>query len=179
MPLSFAGVKVEITVVTSGPLLYFRSQGPFLRVDGNVNVSAYRVAFTPYFDKLICSWRSFEKNPEFTPYFEIIIICSWHCAWCLCVFQQQKIPHRLTPVGQPHSGFGGLYVCMQYFRVTVPPAVMPILLRQIDMGSLTWTHMLHTKGGSGTNLSAQELTQRDRNTVPLTLLRQRIGPTVF
>ena len=39
---------------------------------------------------------------------------------------------------------------MQYFCVTIPPAVRPTLLRQMDMGSLTcaqtWVRAVHTKG---------------------------------
>ena len=41
--------------------------------------------------------------------------------------------------------------CLQYFRVSIPPAVMPTLLRQMDMGSLTWAQSwvraVHTNGG--------------------------------
>ena len=37
------------------------------------------------------------------------------------------------------------------FHVTIPPAVRPALLRQMDMGSLTcaqiWMHAIHMKGG--------------------------------
>ena len=41
--------------------------------------------------------------------------------------------------------------CVQCFRVSIPPAVRPTLLRQMDMGSLTcaqiWVRAVHTKGG--------------------------------
>ena len=64
-----------------------------------------------------------------------------------------------------------LAYCMQYFCcVTVPPAVRPTLLRQMDRGSLTCAQILgacHThEVGSGTKKSAQELTRRDEKTVP-------------
>ena len=57
------------------------------------------------------------------------------------------------------------------------------LSRQMNMGSLTcwqiWVHTLVThEGGSGTNKSVQELTQRDRKN-SLTLPRQGIEPRVF
>ena len=51
--------------------------------------------------------------------------------------------------------------CMQYFCVTIPPAVRPTLLRQMDMGSLTcaqnWVLAVHTKGGPGACKQATEL----------------------
>ena len=46
------------------------------------------------------------------------------------------------------------------------PAVRPTPLRQMDMGSLTCTQCCTHKGGWGTKKSAQELTRRDRKTVP-------------
>ena len=67
-----------------------------------------------------------------------------------------------------------------FLYVTIPPAVRPTLLQQMDVGSLTyaqtWMRVIHTKigcvcvcGGGGvgggvsaTNKSAQELTRRDR-----------------
>ena len=40
--------------------------------------------------------------------------------------------------------------CVQRFCVSIPPAVRPTLLRQMDMGSLTctqiWVRAVHTKG---------------------------------
>ena len=43
----------------------------------------------------------------------------------------------------------GSIPCVQCFRVSVPPAVRPTLLRQMDMGSLTceqiWVRPVHTK----------------------------------
>ena len=62
---------------------------------------------------------------------------------------------------------------MQFFRVSIPPAVSPTLLRQMDVGSLTCAQSAsrtHEGGGgggsgSGTNKSAQELTRRDRKTL--------------
>ena len=49
-------------------------------------------------------------------------------------------------------------------RVFIPAAVRPTLLRQMDMGSLTCAYRwVRTVRGSGTNKSAHELTQRDRN----------------
>ena len=63
-----------------------------------------------------------------------------------------------------------LFPCVQCSCVYIQPAVMPTLLRQIDIGSLMCAHMwgcaVHTKGGSGTNKSAQELTWRNRKAVP-------------
>ena len=59
-------------------------------------------------------------------------------------------------------------VCIA-FCVTIPAAARPTLIRQMDMGSLTCAQMCvcHThEGGSGTNMYAQELTRRDRKTVP-------------
>ena len=58
---------------------------------------------------------------------------------------------------------------MQYYCVTIPPAVRPNLVRQMDMGSLTcaqiWVRAVCThEWGSGTKKSAQNLTQRDRKT---------------
>ena len=76
------------------------------------------------------------------------------------------------------------FSCMQYFCVSIPPAVRPTVIRQMDMGSLTCAHMwvraVYTRkgGGSGTKKSAQELTRRDRKTVPQNP-RQRIEPRVF
>ena len=54
-----------------------------------------------------------------------------------------------------------------YTCVTIPLAVRPTLLRQMDMVSATsHTHQgARGRGGAGTSKSAQELTQRDRKTV--------------
>ena len=57
---------------------------------------------------------------------------------------------------------------MQFFRVSIPPAVKSSLLRQMDMRSLMCAQIWECRtyeGGSGTNKSAQESTQRDRKTV--------------
>ena len=60
---------------------------------------------------------------------------------------------------------------MQYFCVTIPPAVRPTLFTTDGYGifnnmrtnlGVCRTH----EGGSGTNKSAQELTRRDRKTAP-------------
>ena len=70
---------------------------------------------------------------------------------------------------------------MQCFRVSVPPAVGPTLLRQVDMGFLTSAQFgacrIH-KSGPGTYKSAQELTRRDKK-LPLALFRPGIEPRVF
>ena len=61
--------------------------------------------------------------------------------------------------------------CVRCFRVSIPPAVRPALLRQMDIGSLTcaqiWVRSVHTKGWLGRNksTSAQELTRRGRKPV--------------
>ena len=67
---------------------------------------------------------------------------------------------------------------MQCFCITIPPALRPTRLRQMDIGSLTWaqsylgacrTQRRWGEGGvSGAKKSAQELTRRDRKTVPHT-----------
>ena len=76
--------------------------------------------------------------------------------------------------------YGAIYTllfffpCVQYFRVSVPPAVRPTLSRQMDIGSLTcaqiWARAVHTKGGGGgqtqTNKPVKGLTGRDRKLVP-------------
>ena len=74
---------------------------------------------------------------------------------------------------QPRYGVTHLFFSspVQCFRVSIPPTVKPTLLRQIDIESLTcaqiWVRAVHTiECGSGTNKSTQELTRRDRNTVP-------------
>ena len=57
---------------------------------------------------------------------------------------------------------------MQYFRVSIPPAVRPSLLRQMDVGSVTCAQIrvraVHTMWGgqAQSNKSAKELTRRDR-----------------
>ena len=57
---------------------------------------------------------------------------------------------------------------MQYFCVTIPPAVRPTLLWQVDIHNgicnLPTDYRKH-EGGSSTNKSAQELTWRTRETV--------------
>ena len=55
-----------------------------------------------------------------------------------------------------------LFPVCSVFRVSMPPAVRP-LLRQMDIGSLTCAPIW---GMSSTNDFAQELTRRDRQTVP-------------
>ena len=74
---------------------------------------------------------------------------------------------KQAPIARRYPAFVFLS-CMQCFRVSIPLTVRPTLLRQMDMGSLTWAQIwvlaAHTKGGSSTNKSAQELTRRDRKT---------------
>ena len=97
-----------------------------------------------------------------------------------------------------------LVLCLQYFCVTIPPAVTPSLLRQMDTGSLTcvqtWVCAVHTKrreggagrgggwgggvgGGSGgqaqTNLRKSCLGGINLKKLSLTLLRQGIEPRVL
>ena len=62
-----------------------------------------------------------------------------------------------------HGKFGLVFFfvpAVQCFHVSIPLAVRPTLLRQMDMGSLTCLGACPKhEGGSGTNKSAQELTQ--------------------
>ena len=64
----------------------------------------------------------------------------------------------------PASSLCLSFFCVHCFRVFIPPAVMPTLLRQMDMGSLTcaqiWVRAVHAKA------QASQLTRRDRKTVP-------------
>ena len=50
---------------------------------------------------------------------------------------------------------------MQYLCLTVPPAVRPTVLRQMDAGCLTCTQIRSRESGEGgqTDKSARELTQ--------------------
>ena len=64
-------------------------------------------------------------------------------------------------------GFNLVYALFLCDHTSIPPAVRPPLLRQMDIGSLTCAQIsvlaVHTNGGgSGTNKSAQELSRRDR-----------------
>ena len=59
--------------------------------------------------------------------------------------------------------------CEQRFRVSIPPAVMPTILRQMDLGYLTcaqmWMRTVHTKGGQAqTNLRTRvDDSERQKN----------------
>ena len=70
---------------------------------------------------------------------------------------------------------------MQYFCVSIPPAVRPTLLQQIDMGSLTahtFGCAVHTKGVQAqASLHTSWLGGIEK--MPLTLPRQGIEPKVF
>ena len=68
--------------------------------------------------------------------------------------------------------------------MTIPPAVGPTLLRQMDVGSLACaqivsacrTHEHEGGGGSGTNKSAQGLTLGGVGKLPLTLPARESNP---
>ena len=59
---------------------------------------------------------------------------------------------------------------MQYVCVTIPPAVRPPLLRQMDTGSLTCAQIrvytVHINGGQEQTSLHRSLTWRDRKTAP-------------
>ena len=72
--------------------------------------------------------------------------------------------------------------CVQCFRVFIPPAVRPTLLRQMDMGSLTCAHIrvraVHTKRGQAqTSLLKSWLGGTEK--LLLTPIRQGIEPKAF
>ena len=71
---------------------------------------------------------------------------------------------------------------MQCFFGTLPPAVWPTLLRQMDMGSLTcaqiWVRAAHTKGGQA-QASLHKSRLGGTEELSLTLPRQGIEPRVF
>ena len=74
------------------------------------------------------------------------------------------------------------FSCVQCLNVSIPPAVRPNLLRQMDLGSLTcaqsWVRAVHTKGGQAqTSLHKSWLggTEKLSHTLP----RQGIEPRVF
>ena len=74
-----------------------------------------------------------------------------------------------TPAWAATIHLWGLAWCMQYFSVTIPPAVSPIPLCQMIFNVCTNVGMCCThqgeRGGGGVR-HKQELTQRDRKIVP-------------
>ena len=92
------------------------------------------------------------------------------CTGNLGCFPQGKVSSHSTAL--PSFFFSS---CVHCFCVSIPPAVKPTLLRQMDMGSLMcaqiWVHAVHT-GGSGTNQSALGGTEK----LFLTLPSQGIDP---
>ena len=60
-------------------------------------------------------------------------------------------PRKASSDSTALPSLGFIPPCMQGFRVSIPPDVRPTLLRQMDMGSLTytqiWVRAVHTKGG--------------------------------
>ena len=79
------------------------------------------------------------------------------------------------------SFFFFFFFCVQYFRVSIPPAVRPTLLRHMDMGPLTcaqiWVRAVHTKGDQ----AQTSLHKNGQKTEKLSLTLPRPGtvPRVF
>ena len=71
--------------------------------------------------------------------------------------------------------------CVQCFRLSIPSAVRPTLLRQMDMGSLTgaqmWERAVHTQGGQAQRRLRKKLIGGTAK-LPFALPRQGIEPGV-
>ena len=69
------------------------------------------------------------------------------------------------------------------FCVSIPPAVRPTLLRQMDMRSLTcaqiWVHAVHMKGVRHKQVCTRVHSERQKKCSWRTLSRQGIEPRVF
>ena len=76
-----------------------------------------------------------------------------------------------------------LFSCVQCFRVSIPPAVRPTLLRQMDMGSLTCAQIclraVHMKGLVRHKQVCTRVDSEGQKKLFLALPHQGIEPRVF